>query len=103
MLARQAAQFRQVGDQGRGRGRADAGHRLQQVVLGAPHRTGLHAVAQVGVGRLEALLEEVDVGLHVALDAVPRQRQAVPLRGQHLDELPAAGHQRGQILLRGVG
>ena len=43
------------------------------------------------------------MGLHVVLDAVPREGQAVPLGGQHLDELPAAGDQRGQILLRGVG
>ncbi len=42
LLARQAAQFRQLRQQRRGRGRADAGHRLQQVVLRAPHRTGLH-------------------------------------------------------------
>ena len=28
--------------------------------------------------------------------------QPVPFRGQHLDELPAAGDQRGQLLLRGI-
>jgi hypothetical protein len=58
---------------------------------------------QVGIGVLEALLEEVDVDLHVVFDAPPCHGQTIPLRREHLDELPAAGDQRGQFLLRRVG
>jgi hypothetical protein len=80
---------------------ADAGHALEQIILGAPHRAVLNLVGH-GLGDVvELALELPDVLLDalpdVLLDALvegPRGKaEPVLLRHQHLEQLALAGQQ----------
>ncbi len=83
-------QLGELGQQGAGEGRPDAGYGPQQGLVLAPDGARLDGLLKLAVGAREFLLEPADVGS----DAPPHRcgddgREAVVLGHEHDDELPA--------------
>ena len=64
----------------------------------APERARLHRGVQVVIGLAQAALEEADVLLEIASDGGPGDEQAIPLGGEHLDQLATAREERVERL-----
>ena len=97
-------ELRQRGDQGRGDGRADPRHALDESRQAPPPR-------MLADRLLEPMLEVGDLLAHptdVDLDPTPHAplahpRQALPLAGLHGDQLAPAGGQGGKVGARRIG
>lgn len=87
LFARQGPELRQCANQRATEDRADAGHGAQQILLGAPHWTGLDGVIQIPIDIVQLALEPVDV----LGDAPAHGRQSVfepiSLGDDHLEHL----------------
>ena len=77
--------------------RADAGDTLQERVLRLPHRTLFDPLIQIGIRLGERLFEKADVLRETAAHTRPRVLETLALRLEHLDELAATIHQRGEF------
>src|SRR2546425_680586 len=103
LLAGQGAEFRQIRQQRRRHHRPHAGCAPQERILLAPHGTLPNRVGQVAVRVAQFPLEPGDVRAQTLAHRLGGTPQAVLLRRQHLDELPAAcqdGRQRLGLLIR---
>jgi hypothetical protein len=96
-------QLRQRREQAGGGGGANAGHRLEEVIAGAPDWARLDLGAQLAIGLAQLLLEPGDMRHDILADGAAGQREPVPLGGQHVHELPPSGDQRLQIGLEVIG
>ena len=95
----QGPEFWQPGEHAGGGRRPDARHGLQQAIADAPQRTGLDAHAQISIGVADLFLPS-DVRQQILADGAARERQAIPLGRQHLDELAPPRDQRLQVRLQ---
>ena len=96
LLAGQRAKFRQCRQQRRCHHRPHAGRALQELLLLAPDRTLTNRLCQCGVGLLDGPLQPGDVRAQTFADGRKDTHQPVPLRRQHLDQLPTSAQQGGQ-------
>ena len=71
----------------------DAGHALEQVVLGPPDGTPLDLIGEVLGDIVELALEPPDVLVDPVVQGAGREAEAVLLGDQHLQQLPAAGEE----------
>ena len=98
----QRPEFRQPREQTGGGRRADARHGLQQAIADPPQRTGLDACSR-SQSVWPTCLEPGDVRQQILADGAARERQAIALSRQHLDELAPPRDQRLQVRLQVIG
>ena len=92
------AKLGQVGDQGTGRGPADAGNGGEQVFGGPPGGRAADGVVEVGLDPAELLLQPDDMGLDAAGQlGVAELAAALALAADHLDQLPAPGDELAEL------
>ena len=101
LFAGQRAEFRQRRQQRRRQHRPDAGRAPQERLLLAPHRTVVNGLRQIAIRLREFPFEPGDVGAQTCAPRLTGMAEAVLLRRQHLDELPAAREERRQEKTKG--
>src|SRR4051812_45567058 len=96
LLLVEGAERGQLGDEGSGDDRSDAGDGGEEVLLVAPGGRAAHAGVDLGIDLGELLLEGADEAGDALLDAPHRGAAlAVPLGDDHLDDLAPAGAEGG--------
>ena len=91
-------------EQGAADDRADAGHAAEQILGGAPHRTGLNRLFQIAIDVRSAAAPASGCAARCrAGSRRPREAQAIPLGREHLEDLPPPGQDRLQGLGRLTG
>src|SRR4051794_11390695 len=104
LLLVEGAELGQLGDEGSGDDRPDAGDGGEEVLLVAPGGRAAHAGVDLGIDLGELLLEGADEAGDALLDAPHGGAAlAVPLGDDHLDDLAPAGDEVGEELRRLVG
>jgi len=90
--AREGSQLGQFGQERTGDNRSHAGNTLQQVFLLPPHRRTANGVVDAGVEYREFLFEGLDeTGCALLQHTAWKLAFPLPLRHDHLDDLPASG------------
>src|SRR5215212_10338554 len=96
LLLVEGAELGQLGDEGSGDDRPDAGDGGEEVLLVAPGGRAAHAGVDLGIDLGELLLEGADEAGDALLDAPHGGAAlAVPLGDDHLDDLAPAGDEVG--------
>ena len=102
LFAVQVSELRHVGDQRATHHRPHARHTAKEILFGAPDRTARNRVVEVVIDSRDPSLEPADVLHQTTPNRTTRVLQPIPLRGQHVQQLSAARHQRVQLLDDGV-
>jgi CRP-like cAMP-binding protein len=74
--------------------RAGAAGEVIEILFGAPDRTARNRVIEVAIDSPDPSLEPADVLHQTTPNRTTRVLQPIPLRGQHVQQLSAARHQR---------